>query len=384
MKVAVIYDFALNKGGGDFVMLNILEALGNAGYEVSLFTSHPKGLHESAKFFDKPVPNVDAHHVKVPNFFRHPYTIAYIARKAAKIEDYAYDAYLVSDDIPKSIADRKGVCYLHYPHAARFKFREYIAIKYKTTIHGRLMWRVHETLFPRYFIADKRPKNWLLMANSIATRRHAAETFHVSAEEIALINPPVSAKRINEAWRNSSLKKENLVVCVGRFEIEKHFIEVLQALAHLKKNADVKLSLVGFACDEGHLVRTIKAYGLEEDVELLVNAERKVLVNRLLRAKAIVHPASHEPFGIAVVEAMAAGCIPIVRKGLNGPWLEITEKGKYGFGFNSPKEIVDVIRKVIKSYNNLNIKAIVERALKFDESEFRRKFIDLFENFMST
>jgi hypothetical protein len=26
MKVAMIYDFSVNKGGGDFVMLNILEA----------------------------------------------------------------------------------------------------------------------------------------------------------------------------------------------------------------------------------------------------------------------------------------------------------------------------------------------------------------------
>ena len=384
MKVAIIYDFAVNKGGGDFVMLNILEALNNASCEVSLLTSHPKGLQESAEFFGNPIPNVDICHVRVPSYLRHPYTIAYVAHEATKIEGDAYDAYLVSDDIPRSISNQKGVCYMHYPHAARFRFKEYIATKYKTTLRGKLMWRLHKVFFPRYYLTNGKPENWLLIANSIVTRRHVAETFHVNVEDIALLNPPVAARRINQAWRNSPLRKEDLVVCVGRFEIEKRFTEVLQALAYLKKSVDAKLSLIGFARDERHLIRVIKAYGLEENAELLVNAERETLINRLLKAKAIVHPPPHEPFGIAVIEGMAAGCVPIVRKGFNGPWLEITEEGKYGFGFSNPRELAGVMKKVIESYDSLNVKAIVERALKFDESEFRRKFIEMFENFVST
>ena len=384
MRIAVIYDFGVNKGGGDFVMLNILEALNDARYEVSLLTSRPKGLHESAEFFGKPAPNVDIRHVRVPSYLRHPYTIAYIAREAAKIGGDAYDAYLVSDDIPKCVANQRGVCYMHYPHAARFKFKEYIATKYKTTLRGRLAWRLHKALFPRLYLTDRKPENWLLMANSIVTRRHVAETFHVDVEDVALLNPPVAARRINEVWRNSSLKKENLIVCVGRFEFEKRFTEVLQALARLKKSVDVKLSLIGFAYDEGHLLEAIKAFGLEEKVELLVNVGRDILINRLLRAKALVHPAPHEPFGIAVVEGMAAGCIPLVRRGYNGPWLEITREGKYGLGFSSVEELADIMEKVIELYDSFNVEAMVSRALEFNEAEFKRKFISMFENLMAT
>ena len=383
MRIAVIYDFAVNKGGGDFVMLNILEALNNASYKVSLLTSRPKGLYESAEFFGKPVPNVNICHVRVPSYLRHPYTIAYIACEVAKIKGDAYDAYLVSDDIPKYIASQKGVCYMHYPHAARFKFKEYIATKYKTTLRGKLVWRLHKALFPRLYLTGRKPKRWLLMANSLVTRRHAAETFHVDVKDVVLLNPPVSARRINEVWRNSSLKKENLIVCVGRFEFEKRFTEVLQALARLNKSLDVKLSLIGFAYDERHLLKAIKTFRLEENVELLVNAEREALINRLLRAKALVHPTPHEPFGIAVVEGMAAGCIPIVRKGFNGPWLEITKEGKYGFGFYGLKQLTEAIKKVIESYSSFDIGAIALRALEFDEAEFKRKFINLFKNFMT-
>ena len=384
MRIAVIYDFAVNKGGGDFVMLSILEALNNAHYNVSLLTSRPKGLYESAEFFGKPVPNVNICHVRVPSYLRHPYTIAYIAREVAKIEGDTYDAYLVSDDIPKYIASQKGICYMHYPHAARFKFKEYIATKYRTTLRGRLIWRFHRTIFPKFYLTSGKPKNWLFVANSIVTRRHVAESFHVDVENVALLNPPVAARRINEIWRNSSLEKENLIVCVGRFEPEKRFTDVFQALARLRKRVDVELSLIGFKYDEGHLIKAIRELGLEENVELLVNARREALINRLLRAKALVHPTPHEPFGIAVVEGMVAGCIPLVRRGFNGPWLEITREGKYGFGFSSVEELVDVMGKAIELYDSFHVEAIVERALEFDEAEFKRKFISMFKNFMVT
>jgi glycosyltransferase involved in cell wall biosynthesis len=381
MRVAMIYDFGVNKGGGDFVMLNILEVLCDAGYEVSLLTSYAKGLRESAEFFDKPVPNVDICHVKVPSYLRHPYTIAYIARKVAEVGSSNYDAYLVSDDIPKCIAKQKGVCYMHYPHAARFNFKEYVATKYKTTMRGRLAWRIHKNLFPRFYLVDRKPEKWLLVANSIVTRQHAAETFHVDVEDVVLLNPPVASRAINEMWKNNSSEKENLVVCVGRFEPEKRFTEVLHALARLKKKVDVRLSLIGFTCDEKHIFKMIRTLGLEENVEFLVNAERRTLIDRLLRAKAIVHPTTHEPFGIAVVEGMAAGCIPIIRRGFNGPWMEITQKGTYGLGFRSVDELGNMLLKAIMRYDDFDINAVTSKALEFDETVFKEKFLKMLKGF---
>jgi glycosyltransferase involved in cell wall biosynthesis len=384
MAVAMIYDFSVNKGGGDFVMLNILEALCSAGHDVSLITSYPKGLWESAKFFEKPIPNVNMNSIKAPSYLRHPYTIAYVARKATEVGSSVYDAFIVSDDMPICIAERRGVCYIHYPHAARFNFKEYVATTYKTTLRGRLAWKIHEVLFPKFYLVSRKPESWLLIANSLVTRRHAAETFRIDVEDIALLNPPVASQAINEAWKNCSFEKENLVVCVGRFDLEKRFTKVLHALARLKNKIDVKLSLIGFTYDERHVLEVVRSLGLEENVELLVNAERRKLIDRLLRAKAIVHPAPYEPFGISVVEGMAAGCVPIVKRGINGPWLEIAEEGKYGLGFNNFKELTDVMEKVIEFYDTFNIEVIISRALKFDETEFKRRFISIFENFIDT
>jgi len=377
MEIAVIYDFGINKGGGDFVILNILEALYNANHEVTLITSRPNGLKESAKFFGKNVPSVEIRAIKVPSLHKHPYTIAYIARKIVKDKGDVYDAYIASDDIPKCIAGRKGICYMHYPHAARFLFREYVATKYKTTLRGRLLWKLHEITFPEFYIVNRKPEKWVLIANSLVTRLHAAKTFHVNIKDIFLLNPPVASRKINEKLRASFWEKEDLVVYVGRFEIEKRFMDILYALAYLREKMNIKLSLIGFTRDEKLIFKIVKKLKLEKNIELLVNANREILINRLLRAKAIVHPAPHEPFGIAVVEGMAAGCIPIVKKGVNGPWLEIIEKGKYGFGFNNVEELAKLIENALKMYDSLNVKAIVTKALQYDEMIFQEKFIEL-------
>jgi len=39
VRVAVIYNFGVNRGSGDFVMLNVLEALDSVSYKISSLTS---------------------------------------------------------------------------------------------------------------------------------------------------------------------------------------------------------------------------------------------------------------------------------------------------------------------------------------------------------
>ncbi|WP_288008049.1 glycosyltransferase, partial [Thermofilum sp.] len=352
-------------------MLNILEALLNTGREVTLITSYPYGLKESAKFFEKDIPSVEIRAIKKPNLLKHPYTIAYLAHKTVRSKRDKYDAYIVSDDIPKSVAGSKGISYMHYPHAARFLFREYIATRYKTTLHGSLLWRLHETLFPEFFCVNRKPEKWVLIANSLVTKLHVAKTFQINAENLLLLNPPVASRKINEKLRTSSLEKENLVVYIGRFEIEKRFMEILYALAYLRKKMNIKASLIGFTRDEKLIFETVKQLKLENKIEVLVNANRETLIDRLLKAKVIIHPAPHEPFGIAVVEGMAAGCIPIVKRGVNGPWLEIIEKGKYGLGFNYVEELTNLIENALRMYDSLDVKAIIAKALQYDETIFR-------------
>jgi glycosyltransferase involved in cell wall biosynthesis len=378
MKVAVTYDFATHPGGGDFVMLNILHTLKEVGLEVDLLTSRPEGLQKSASFFEVKTPAVNLHYIKLPPYFKHPYSMAYIACKATKLR---YDIYVVSDDLPKCLAQTAGINYIHYPHAARLKHKEYIADKYKHILRGKLIWKLHEFLFPRLFMTKGKPSKWLFIANSLVTQQHVKEVFNIT--DVMLLHPPVRARKIYNIWKERRASKENIIISIGRLEPEKRILDVLHAFSRVASEIDTKLYLIGFSKDERNLLEIVKQLNISNKVKVLINAPRKTVVETLLRAKALVHAAAHEPFGIAVVEGMAAGCIPIVRQGFNGPWLEITKEGRYGIGFSNIEELANAIKIAIQKYDTFNIESISLRALDFDEEIFHQKFTVLVKQFLA-
>ena len=53
----------------------------------------------------------------------------------------------------------------------------------------------------------------------------------------------------------------------------------------------------------------------------------------------------NEHYGISVVEAMSYGLVPVVPES-GGPWEDIIEHGRYGYGFNSVDEAVEKIKNV--------------------------------------
>jgi glycosyltransferase involved in cell wall biosynthesis len=153
----------------------------------------------------------------------------------------------------------------------------------------------------------------------------------------------------------------------------------------MSDNTDAKASLIGFGYDRSYLRRltkTIDTERLGKKIEIILNAKREVVFDTLFRAKALVHLACLEPFGIAVVEGMAAECIPIVRKGPYGPWMEITGQGKYGLGFDTIEGLAVAIEKAIKDYQSFSMKEITSRALDFDEVTFQGSFLKLLTQFL--
>jgi glycosyltransferase involved in cell wall biosynthesis len=383
MRIAVIYDFGVNKGGGDYVMLNILEALSEHRCDVSLLTSNPTGIYMASEFFNKEVDNIEIHNIKVPRYLRHPYTITHIAKKAAQTN--SYNLFILSDDVPKCLNGKRAICYVHYPHAARLKFKEYVANKYKRTLTGRLVWNVHKFTFPLFYVTQNFSTTWFMLANSTLTLEHLRKTFKNC--KAVILHPPVASAKIRDIYVSSQVQKENLIVSIGRFEPERRFEDVIEALRLLlKKGFELKLSIIGFSYDRKYqeFLRTfIGKKNLENKVEFLEDIKRDVILDRLLRAKVLVHTAIREPFGIAVVEGMAAGCIPVVRKGFNGPWIDITQEGRYGIGFESVEDLALAIETIINAYENfIKSKNVISRALQFDEKIFNTSFVNVVNDFL--
>jgi len=379
LRIAVVYDFGINRGGGDFVMLSILEALDHARYDVTLETSKPKGFAEAKEIFQKELDRTETNVISLPNWVPHPYSIAFMTKK---IGGKKYDLLILSDDVPKCLSDARVISYVHYPHVARLMFRDYVVQRHARTLKGRLAFHIHKRIFPTFYPNKHASDKWFFIANSMVTKTHLSEALNLSPEKTALLHPPVASASITALLNRKAASKEDLVVCIGRFEPDKRPEDLVHALSLLSAKTGIRVSLVGFGSDRAYvdgLIETIRSLGLEERVELVLNAGRDVVLDRLFRAKVLVHSAIHEPFGIAVAEGMAARCIPIVRRGENGPWLEITERGRYGLNFETVEELASAVEKAVDEYYSFDTNEIASKALEFDERRFEGSFLELMQ-----
>ena len=85
-----------------------------------------------------------------------------------------------------------------------------------------------------------------------------------------------------------------------------------------------------------------------------------------------------EPFGLVTVEAMSSGAIPIIyASGLNGSWTDIVAHGKYGFGFKTSEEFLDIAERILHDERLQRRMANVaqDRSKAFSKEEFKRNFL---------
>lgn len=88
-------------------------------------------------------------------------------------------------------------------------------------------------------------------------------------------------------------------------------------------------------------------------------------------------PENMEHFGITTVEAMAAGCIPIVYNGGGQP--EIVNDGQTGFLWKRPDELIQKTLLIMKNkdvYAEMQ-RAAIQRAKEFSKERFTRSFDQL-------
>ncbi len=90
-----------------------------------------------------------------------------------------------------------------------------------------------------------------------------------------------------------------------------------------------------------------------------------------------VHPERFEHFGITTVEAMAAGCIPVVIN--KGGQKEIINNGYDGFFFKDWQELKDITIKIIRG--EVDVEKVRKNAIlscrKFSNSNFKKDLISI-------
>lgn len=208
-----------------------------------------------------------------------------------------------------------------------------------------------------------------------------------------LLFPPVDVEKF------TPLKKEKIIVSVGRFfpehhnkkqlEMAKAFIELYDSGADLIK--DFKLVLIGGVENKKeHMqyVEKIKELCRGYPVEVLTNISWERLSGILSKALVFWHasgmgedeeknPEKFEHFGITTVEAMASGAICVVIN--KGGQPEIIDDKVNGFLFESWGQLKEHTLKICSGEldNEAISRRAIERAGKFSSSSFERNLLEI-------
>ena len=122
---------------------------------------------------------------------------------------------------------------------------------------------------------------------------------------------------------------------IGRLSKNKGLLRLLDSVKQLdEKNNYVRLVLIGkdFDGTEALLKEKIVKLGIEKNVELLGEVSHKRKIEEIAKARFCVSASEYEGFGIAVIEQMAAGNIPLLNDIPNFGWF--VREGKSGFVFD--------------------------------------------------
>ena len=80
-------------------------------------------------------------------------------------------------------------------------------------------------------------------------------------------------------------------------------------------------------------------------MEIKANINEQDKLKLLKKASIYIHLNRREHYGISILEAMSYGLVPVVPES-GGPWEDITEHGRYGYGFNTIDEAVEQIKNI--------------------------------------
>jgi glycosyltransferase involved in cell wall biosynthesis len=220
-----------------------------------------------------------------------------------------------------------------------------------------------------------------IIVNSKFTKKVIDKEFGV---ESAILYPPIGVDQFKPK------KKENLILSVARFsqlmQSKRQDVLVKTFKNFCKSNPDYKLVLAGgveVGADEFvvKLEKEIKGY----PIEIVKSPDFKTLRELFGKAKVFWSAAGYqiddkkepqkvEHFGIAPVEAMSAGCIPIICNA--GGHKEIIKNDVNGFLWNDTSELYRFTKKILNNEKLRKQMAVVakEESRVFSYEEFQQKF----------
>lgn len=297
---------------------------------------------------------------------------------------YGFDLFIdLAHEMPPFCRARAGFLLVLFPFAAPSRGSE--TVTGRSGINSRF-WIKGRDMYLRWMWRQRLASYEVTAAISEFSREWTSRRWGVDAK---VLYPPCDG--ITPA------AKQNIILSVGRFSakgVKKKQPEMIAAFKALGVTAnDWEYHCAGglsSAADEQAFFGRLAGHAEHTSVRLLANLPRSELRELFGRAKIFWHatgldedesqrPELAEHFGIVTVEAMSAGCVPVViRKGAQP---EIIEHGVNGFLSDTLEELQSFTARLIgdeRLLNQMSESACV-RAAAFSRQRFTERFRTLAE-----
>ncbi|MEM4914022.1 MAG: glycosyltransferase [Desulfurococcaceae archaeon] len=372
MEAYIVHLFTVCGGSGR-VSLEIASVLREKGFRVTYVTNSEGSMKKCAELLQLPG---DYEVIEVKSMFERALALTgrfiryrrlvLLTKAYEKLASMGVDGLTVDTDT--NTAFNVDISYIHYPAVL------------STVKSNMLHWKLYNWLVARK-ARSMMGKPRLVLANSSWTAKLIKETYGLNAE---VLHPPVDV----DYYAYEGSRKERIIVTTSRITPEKNLHLLPRVASKLPNYEWYLVGSTGHSRIEKYLAKRIvnrieheKRKHNAWNFHVVMDLPRRELRELLQRATFYVHPLFPEHFGIAVVEAMSAGAIPVVYRD-GGAWLDVVSDVSMELGYMELDEIPVVVKRIESNTDKLKRlrEEVMRKSKQFKREVFRERFAVILEN----
>lgn len=370
MRIAIVHDDLMRRGGAEQVALCFQQAFPNA--PIYTLAYNPKATYSGfskeniiTSWFQKIAPN----EIWMKRLF---FPFGMFAMRSINLENF--DVILMSTTycakyVSISNKNTKVICYCHHPFRIAWFPESYSIYNKASKIQKRLIDLVLSIIRHIDYNYSKRVDHFI--ANTSATKIKIAECYDRELSEIDVLKPSVDCSKF---YVSSPHEIGNYYLLVSRLE---HYKRVDLAISAFNKNG-LPLVIVGKGTKEAELKKMAN-----KNIKFLSNVSSSDLGKLYSQCQAFIFP-QLEDYGITALEANASGR-PVIAFGQGGvldttiPY-ESNEKPFTSLFFK--EQCVDSLLNCIEKYEEIKGQVDSTYIRKHAETFDKKRFIQAIQEYV--
>lgn len=383
MNIGIYNEPAAGVGGSEFCAAALADHL-SSRHAVTI-VHHKKCLSKQrlAEFFSVPLENVALQYHPPAHFQCASPRLVWtkeseLRRWKAEISS-PFDAFIaIVHDVPPYCHSPLGILYVLFPFFDRWQMWPWS--------EGRKPWRLHSRMRQWLYEWEWKRRLASYQVKCAISEYSARWTQRRWGVECQVIHPPSETEV-------TAGPKRPCILSVGRFTPAKKQWDLLCAFrdaaqASLRGWEYVLVGGLGQRPEEQEYFRKLEGLARTCGAKLLPNADHETLRGWLRQASLFWHgmgygedpdakPEAMEHYGITTVEAMAAGCVPVVIN--RGGQPEIVQTGISGFTWDTLAELVAYTSRLAQDggLRDRMAQAARQRAQELSRQQFVQRFLSL-------